>query len=88
MSGSTKSPVIVVCANQAWNLVNFRADLIAALIEAGCRVIAAAPPDPAMQARLEANNLRYAPGEGRPDGTNIFIHPQALYGMLMGVSTK
>ena len=40
----------------------------------------------AMQARLEANNLRYAPGEGRPDGTNIFIHPQALFGMLMGVS--
>ncbi len=40
----------------------------------------------AMQRRLEANNLRYAPGEGRPDGTNIFIHPQTLFGMLMGVS--
>lgn len=40
----------------------------------------------AMEARLEALNLRYAPGEGRPDGTNIFIHPQTLFGMLMGVS--
>ena len=40
----------------------------------------------ALAARLEANNLRYAAGEGRPDGTNIFIHPQALFGMLMGVS--
>jgi catechol 2,3-dioxygenase-like lactoylglutathione lyase family enzyme len=40
----------------------------------------------ALAARLEANDLRYAPGEGRPDGTNIFIHPQALFGMLMGVS--
>lgn len=40
----------------------------------------------AMQARLEANHLRYSPGEGRPDGTNLFIHPQALFGMLMGVS--
>ncbi len=40
----------------------------------------------ALATRLEANNLRYAAGEGRPDGTNIFIHPQALFGMLMGVS--
>ena len=29
---------------------------------------------------------RAPPGEGRPDGTNLFIHPQALFGMLMGVS--
>ncbi|PWB71915.1 MAG: hypothetical protein C3F15_11860 [Holophagae bacterium] len=40
----------------------------------------------AMEARLQSANLRYAPGEGRPDGTNIFIHPQTLFGMLMGVS--
>ena len=40
----------------------------------------------AMETRLEALDLRYAPGEGRPDGTNIFIHPQTLFGMLMGVS--
>lgn len=40
----------------------------------------------AIEARLQAANLRYAPGEGRPDGTNIFIHPQSLFGMLMGVS--
>jgi catechol 2,3-dioxygenase-like lactoylglutathione lyase family enzyme len=40
----------------------------------------------ALEARLQASNLRYAPGEGRPDGTNIFIHPQTLFGMLMGVS--
>lgn len=40
----------------------------------------------ALEARLQELNLRYAPGEGRPDGTNIFIHPQTLFGMLMGVS--
>lgn len=40
----------------------------------------------ALEARLQQNNLRYAPGENRPDGTNIFIHPQTLFGMLMGVS--
>ena len=39
-----------------------------------------------MEERLQAANLRYSPGEGRPDGTNIFIHPQTLFGMLMGVS--
>ncbi len=41
---------------------------------------------PALEARLQDANLRYAPGENRPDGVNIFIHPQALFGMLMGVS--
>lgn len=40
----------------------------------------------ALEGRLRESNLRHAPGENRPDGTNIFIHPQALYGMLMGVS--
>ncbi|MEO8540060.1 MAG: VOC family protein [bacterium] len=40
----------------------------------------------ALAAKLEANNLRYSDGENRPNGTNIFIHPQSLFGMLMGVS--
>lgn len=53
--------MIVVCANQAWNLVNFRADLISALVGTGCRVVAAAPPDPAMQVRLEALGAKFEP---------------------------
>ncbi len=61
MSEPTKTPVIVVCANQAWNLVNFRADLIRALVGAGCRVVVAAPPDPEMQARLEALGATFEP---------------------------
>ena len=61
MSGQARPPVVVVCANQAWNLVNFRADLIAALTGAGCRVVAAAPPDPAMQARLEQLGAEFEP---------------------------
>ncbi len=52
MSASQSGPLIAVCANQAWNLVNFRSDLIRALIRAGCRVVAVAPPDPAMETRL------------------------------------
>ena len=61
MNEPTKTPVIVVCANQAWNLVNFRADLIRALVGAGCRVVAAAPLDPEMQARLEALGAKFEP---------------------------
>lgn len=47
-------PLVVVCANLAWNLVNFRAGLICGLIENGCRVLAVAPADPVMEARLRA----------------------------------
>lgn len=54
-------PAIVVCANLAWNLVNFRAGLIASLIADGFRVIAVAPPDPAMEARLIALGCTFAP---------------------------
>ncbi len=41
-------------ANDAWNLVNFRAGLIAALIAAGYRVVALAPANPAMEQALIA----------------------------------
>lgn len=36
--------------------------------------------------RLEANEARFAYAEGRPTGAGLFIHPSALFGMLMGVS--
>jgi glycosyltransferase involved in cell wall biosynthesis len=52
---------IIVCANLAWNLVNFRAGLIAALRDRGWRVIAAAPPDPAMEQRLRAMGCEFEP---------------------------
>ncbi|HEX4848714.1 MAG TPA: glycosyltransferase family 4 protein [Novosphingobium sp.] len=48
------APLVIVCANLAWNLVNFRSGLIKGLIEAGYRVLAAAPADPDMEARLRA----------------------------------
>jgi glycosyltransferase involved in cell wall biosynthesis len=43
---------IIIAANAAWNLVNFRAALVRALIDAGYRVVAAAPPDPEAEAGL------------------------------------
>ncbi|GIW13344.1 MAG: hypothetical protein KatS3mg062_0783 [Tepidiforma sp.] len=41
---------------------------------------------PGLQSRLEALGLPWAPAEGRPPGTNLFIHPRGLFGMLVGVS--
>jgi catechol 2,3-dioxygenase-like lactoylglutathione lyase family enzyme len=40
----------------------------------------------ALAGRLEAQNLRYNLSAGQPQGTGLFIHPSALFGMLMGVS--
>ena len=61
MSSNHAAPLVVVCANLAWNLVNFRAGLIRALLAAGYRVLAVAPPDPAMEARLRALGAEFAP---------------------------
>jgi glycosyltransferase involved in cell wall biosynthesis len=52
---------VVIAANAAWNLVNFRAALIRALIEAGYRVIAAAPPDPNAEAELIVLGCEFEP---------------------------
>lgn len=57
------SPLVIVCANLAWNLVNFRAGLISSLIERGYRVLAVAPPDAEMEARLAAMGCSFAPVE-------------------------
>ena len=54
-------PLIMLGANQAWNLVNFRAGLIEALIARGFRVMAVAPPDAAMETRLAALGCSFAP---------------------------
>lgn len=51
-------PRVVLCANTAWNLANFRGGVIAALVAAGFEVIAAAPPDPSVP-RLEALGCRF-----------------------------
>lgn len=55
------SPLVFVCANAAWNLVNFRADLIRALVAEGFGVMAVAPADPAMEAKLLALGCEFAP---------------------------
>jgi catechol 2,3-dioxygenase-like lactoylglutathione lyase family enzyme len=39
-----------------------------------------------LAARLRAINARFSDSEDRPPETGLFIHPSALFGMLMGVS--
>jgi glycosyltransferase involved in cell wall biosynthesis len=57
---STSQPKrkIVIALNTAWNLVNFRAGLIRALVAHGYEVVAVAPPD-AYVARLSALGCRF-----------------------------
>ncbi len=56
----TEPPLIMVAANQAWNLVHFRGALIEALVAAGYRVMAVAPADPEMEQRLAALGCSFA----------------------------
>lgn len=50
---------LVISANAAWNLANFRSGLIAALVAAGYDVIAAAPPDAVAEERLAKLGCRF-----------------------------
>ena len=52
---------IVVSANAAWNLVNFRSGIIGAILERGDRVVAIAPPDEVAQAQLLAMGCIFEP---------------------------
>lgn len=52
---------ILVSANQAWNLVNFRGQLIEALLARGFAVAAAAPADAEHEARLRAMGCSFYP---------------------------
>jgi glycosyltransferase involved in cell wall biosynthesis len=60
---------IIICLNTAWNLVNFRAGLIRALIAAGHEVVAVAPDDK-YSARLNALGCRFVPLHMENGGTN------------------
>ena len=49
-----KRPLLLVSANSAWNLVNFRLGLLNALIENGFALATAAPPDPESECMLRS----------------------------------
>ncbi len=60
---------IVICLNTAWNLANFRAGLIRALVAAGYEVVAVAPNDK-YAAGLKALGCRFVPLRMENGGTN------------------
>ena len=66
---TTLRPRIAISVNTAWNIVNFRAGLIAALIAEGYDVVAIAPPDGHVQ-RLEAMGCRFITLPMDNKGTN------------------
>jgi len=59
--------VIVIAANTSWNLVNFRANIIVALIGQGYRVVAIAPRD-AQSEQLERLGVEFHALEFRSSG--------------------
>ena len=54
------NPKILISLNTAWNLFNFRAGLIRALVDKGYEVVAVAPPDEYV-ARVKALGCRFVP---------------------------
>lgn len=68
---------IVICANTSWNLLNFRAGLIRALVESGCVVVALAPRD-ASTADVEALGCRFVELPMSPTGTGVFSNLRLL----------
>lgn len=62
---------IVICLNTAWNLINFRAGLIRALVSAGHEVVAVAPDD-RYAGGLQALGCRFVPFHMENGGTNPF----------------
>ena len=63
---------IVICLNTAWNLVNFRAGLIRALVAAGYDVVAVAPDDK-YSSDLKAFGCRFVPLHMENGGTNPLL---------------
>ncbi len=62
---------VVIALNTAWNLYNFRAGLIRALVSAGYEVVAVAPPDK-YASRLAELGCRFVPLPMDNGGANPF----------------
>src|SRR5438309_9013415 len=52
---------VVLAANSAWNIANFRGGLMRALADAGYKPVAIAPSDPAAAARIAAMGVELIP---------------------------
>lgn len=77
------SDLIMVSANEAWNLVNFRAGLIRSLVEGGYRVMALAPPDPVGEGKLRAMGCEFLPIPVDSAGFNPLRDLRTLIAMVL-----
>ena len=73
---------VVICLNTAWNLVNFRAGLIRALVASGYEVVAVAPNDK-YSAGLKALGCRFVPLQMENGGTNPLKDALLLWRFLI-----
>ena len=79
MTGESRhSPLVVVSANQAWNLANYRAGLIRALIDNGYAVLAVAPPDPEWEDWFDEMGCAFLPVPVDAKGLSPFRDVQTL----------
>jgi glycosyltransferase involved in cell wall biosynthesis len=69
---------ILIVANTAWNIYNFRSSLITSLIKDGARVAVAAPPDEYVD-RIEALGCTFHPLPMQNAGTNPAQELMLLY---------
>ena len=60
-AGTGGGRLVVMTANSAWNIVNFRSALVAALIANGFRVTVLAPDEPATRATIEGLGASFEP---------------------------
>lgn len=75
--------LIMVAANEAWNLVNFRAGLIRSLRNDGYRVMALAPPDPVCEHKLRALGCEFLPIPVDSAGFNPLHDLRTLIAMVL-----
>lgn len=73
----------MVAANEAWNLLNFRAGLIRSLLEDGYRVMALAPPDPVLEQKLRAMGCEFSPIPVDSAGFNSLHDLRTLIAMVL-----
>jgi glycosyltransferase involved in cell wall biosynthesis len=64
-------PKVLIAVNTAWNLFNFRANLIRALVAAGYEVVVTAPPDAAYTGKITDLGCRFVPLPMRNHGTAL-----------------
>jgi len=73
---------LLLAANQAWNIVNFRLGLIGALRRDGYRIVVCAPPDEQNSAHLERNGCEFIPLEIDSKGLSLFNDIRTFFAFL------